>query len=86
MLGLRKHERFSTRRGKSQFPRIHSCVFSLSWTCALLSQAVVLASPANPLGSVTHLEELQRIAKVVEEKVPALLGDKCGCEAWAAWD
>ena len=62
---------------KVSVPRIHSCVFSLSWTCALLGQAVVLASPANPLGSVTHLEELQRIAKVVEEKVPALLG-LCG--------
>eukprot|EP00434_Breviolum_minutum_P041317 symbB.v1.2.036755.t1/scaffold5224.1/size29657/2 len=40
------------------------------------TKAVVLASPANPLGSVTHLEELQRIAKVVEEKDLLVISDE----------
>ena len=41
-----------------------------SWCSHLFwpAQLVVLASPANPLGSVTSLDELQRIAQVVEKK------------------
>ena len=42
-----------------------------SRTCkSCIWQLLVIASPANPLGSVTSVDELQRIAQVVLQKDP----------------